>query len=185
MSKNPTLSLFAVHIGAQDWQLGIIAAIGPIPGILLSAPAGALADRWGRIRVIQISLLFFASAPLMYLLVTDPWQLIPVRFFHGIATAVFGPVILSLIASYYPFNKASRMSLYSSFTMVGRVIAPALAGFLISLGSFTVVYLVCAVSGITALIIGLTLPKKNKSSISEKVSVKVVTEDLKRVITNK
>jgi hypothetical protein len=45
MAKNPTLALFTSQLGATDWQLGIIAAIGPIPGIFLSAPAGAFADR--------------------------------------------------------------------------------------------------------------------------------------------
>ncbi|MHA2053180.1 MAG: MFS transporter [Candidatus Hodarchaeales archaeon] len=185
MSKNPTLSLFATHLGAEDWQLGIIAAIGPIPGILLSFPAGALADRWGKIRVLQFSLFFFAAAPFLYLIVTEPWQLIPVRFFHGIATAMFGPVILSLIISYFPKNKASKTSLYSSVTMIGRVIAPALAGFLISLGSFIVVYLICAVSGITALIVGLTLPRDKNLPVDEKISVKIVIDDFKRVITNK
>ncbi|MFW9854476.1 MAG: MFS transporter, partial [Candidatus Thorarchaeota archaeon] len=150
MAKNPTLSLFASHLGAEEWQLGIIAAIGPIPGILLSFPAGAAADKWGKMRIIQLSLFFFAAAPFLYLVVSESWQLIPVRFFHGIATAIFGPIVLSLIISYYPINRASRMSFYSSLTMVGRVIAPALAGFLITIGSFIAVYLTCAVSGIVA-----------------------------------
>lgn len=160
MAKNPTLPLFAGQLGATEWQLGIIAAIGPIPGILLSAPAGVFADRWGRIQMIQLSLFFFATAPLFYLFVTEPWQLVPVRFFHGLATAIFGPVILSLIASYYPFERASRMSLYSSVTMIGRVMAPLFAGFLISIGSIFVVYLVCGISGGLALFLGLTLPRQ-------------------------
>ncbi|MFW9856836.1 MAG: MFS transporter [Candidatus Thorarchaeota archaeon] len=185
MAKNPTLSLFASHLGSEDWQLGIIAAIGPIPGILLSFPAGAVADRWGKMRVIQLSLFFFAAAPFLYLVVSESWQLIPVRFFHGIATAIFGPIVLSLIISYYPINRASRMSFYSSLTMVGRVIAPALAGFLITIGSFIAVYLTCAVSGIVAFSLGLTLPRERELPGDERASFRSGLIDLKRLLTNK
>ena len=184
MAKNPTLTLFTSQLGATEWQLGIIAAIGPIPGILLSAPAGAFADRWGQIRVIQISLFFFASAPFLYLFVTEPWQLIPIRFFHGLATAIFGPVILSFIALCYPFERASRMSLFSSITMIGRLIAPLLAGFLISTGSIFAVYLVCGLSGIIALILGLTLSHRPLNQIYQTQDLKTVPGSLWRAIRN-
>lgn len=184
MAKNPTLTLFSSQLGAPEWQLGIIAAIGPIPGIFLSAPAGAFGDRWGQIRVIQISLFFFASAPFLYLFVTEPWQLIPIRFFHGLATAIFGPVILSFIALRYPSERAGRMSLFSSVTMIGRVIAPLFAGFLISTGSIFVVYLVCGLSGVIALILGLTLPHQPMNHMSQTQSLKTVPGSLWRIIRN-
>lgn len=184
MAKNPTLTLFTSQLGAPEWQLGIIAAIGPIPGILVSAPAGAFADRRGQIRVIQTSLFFFAGAPFLYLFVTEPWQLIPIRFFHGLATAIFGPVILSFIALNYPFERAGRMSLFSSMTMVSRIVAPLLAGLLISTGSIFTVYLVCGFSGIIALILGLLLPNQPKNRMSHTQTLKTVPGSLWGVIRN-
>ncbi|MHA2244348.1 MAG: MFS transporter [Candidatus Hodarchaeales archaeon] len=184
MAKNPTLTLFSSQLGVPEWQLGIIAAIGPIPGILLSAPAGAFGDRWGQIRVIQISLFFFASAPFLYLFVTEPWQLIPIRFFHGLATAIFGPVILSFIARHYPFERAGRMSLFSSLTMISRVIAPLFAGLLISTGSIFIVYLVCGLSGVIALILGLTIPHQQMNLVFQTQSLKTVPGSLWRTISN-
>ncbi len=185
MAKNPTLPLFTSQLGATEWQLGIIAAIGPIPGIFLSAPAGALADRWGKIKVIQISLLFFASAPFLYLFVTESWQLVPVRFIHGLATAIFGPVILSLIASHYPSERARQMSIYSSLVMIGRVIAPLLAGFLISAGSIFVVYLVCGFSGIIALLLGLTFSRQDSNRTYPRHFPKTVPSSLWQIIRNR
>ncbi|MHA2227226.1 MAG: MFS transporter [Candidatus Hodarchaeales archaeon] len=185
MAKNPTLPLFASQLGATEWQLGVIAAIGPIPGIFLSAPSGAIADKWGRVYVIQVSLFFFASAPFLYLFVIEPWQLILVRFFHGIATAMFGPVILSLIASYYSFDRAKRMSLYSSITMIGRVIAPLFAGFLISSGSIFIVYLVCGISGVIALIMGLFFPRDPIFQKRDTESIKEVIDSLWHAIQNR
>ncbi|HNU36181.1 MAG TPA: hypothetical protein PKJ15_06240, partial [Methanomassiliicoccales archaeon] len=39
MSKNPALPLLALHIGADDAQIGLISAVSPIPGILVSSIA--------------------------------------------------------------------------------------------------------------------------------------------------
>jgi MFS family permease len=129
-----------------------------IPGVLVSFPAGAIADRIGTRRLLIASLLIFASAPLLYLGVTSPWQLMLVRFYHGFATAVFGTVATAAIASRYTQNRAARLSAYSSVTIVGRSLAPFLGGALISLASFHMVYVACAVSGILALVLGFWLP---------------------------
>ena len=60
-----------------------------IPGILISFPAGAISDFFCKLRVIVASLVVFATAPFRDLLVTDAWQLMAVRFYHGFATAIF------------------------------------------------------------------------------------------------
>ncbi len=159
MSKNPVLPLFATHLGANEPEIGVIAAASTIPGILLSIPAGTLSDIYGRRRIIWVSLLIFSSAPLLYLLVTTPWQLVVVRFYHGFATAIFGPVIMAMIAERYPRRRGERMSLFSSATLVGRSVAPFAGGILLTIASFQAVYLVCAMSAGLALLIALFIPK--------------------------
>jgi MFS transporter, DHA1 family, multidrug resistance protein len=103
------------------------------------------------------SLLVFATAPFLYLLVSNAWHLMAVRFYHGFATAIFGTVASAAIAERYTADRAARLSTYSSVTIVGRSIAPFLGGFLISLASFHAVYIACAISGVLALLVGLAL----------------------------
>ena len=157
LSKTPVLPLFAQSLGASPAEIGWIVIASTIPGILVSFPAGALSDFLGHRRVLLASLFVFATAPFLYLFVDAAWQLMAVRFYHGFATAIFGTVASAAIAERYTADRAARLSVYSSVTIVGRSIAPFLGGALISMASFGAVYLACAVSGVLALGAGMLL----------------------------
>lgn len=157
LSKTPVLPLFAQSLNASPSEIGWIVIASTIPGILISFPAGALADHLGTRRVLLGALVVFASAPFLYLLVDNAWQLMAVRFYHGFATAIFGTVASAAIAERYTTDRAARLSTYSSATIVGRSVAPFLGGFLISLASYDAVYIACAISGVLALGAGLLL----------------------------
>lgn len=158
MSKSPILKPFSSSLGTPtDWT-GVVASASTIPGILVSLPAASLSDIYGRRKFLLLAGFVFASAPFLYLLITAWWQLILVRFYHGFATAIFVPVAEASIAELFLTKRGERISLFSSATYVGRVIAPALGGYLlfVTLNDFSVVYLAVGVAGVTALI--MTLP---------------------------
>ncbi len=157
LSKTPVLPLFAASLGATPAEIGWIVMASTIPGILISYPAGALSDHLGKRRVLLASLVVFATAPFLYLVIETAWQLMAVRFYHGFATAIFGTVATAAIAERYSADRAARLSTYSSVTIVGRSIAPFLGGTLISLASFGAVYVACAIAGVLALGAGLLL----------------------------
>ena len=193
MSKNPALPLLAASIGASDAQVGLISAISPIPGILVSSLAGAYSDRKGRSKVITLSLLIFASAPFFYLFVTDLWQLAAVRFYHGFATAIFMPVAMAAVADRYPSSlRGQALGTYSSFTMAGRFIAPFLGGALIFYASFGSLYLLCGITAIVALALSLLVPwddgdtiaKAKKFSGSMLSALKEVVQERKIMVTS-
>lgn len=158
LSKTPVLPLFAKALGATPAEIGWVVMASTIPGILISFPAGALSDYLGKRRIIFASLFIFASAPFLYLVVHEIWQLVAVRFYHGFATAIFGTVVSAAIAERYLHDRATKLSIYSSVTIVGRSVAPFLGGLLISLASFGAVYIACAISGVLALLAGVLLP---------------------------
>ena len=157
LSKTPVLPLFALSLHASPAEIGWIVMASTLPGVLISYPAGVWSDRLGKRRLLLASLMVFATAPFLYLLISNAWQLLAVRFYHGFATAIFGTVAIAAIAERYTADRATRLSTYSSVTIVGRSIAPFLGGFLISLASFNAVYLACAISGVLALMAGLLL----------------------------
>ena len=139
ISKSPILPIFAKSLGADGAQIGWIASASTVPGILISYVAGDLADRFGYRKIMIGSLLVFSSAPFLYLLVQTPLELGAVRFYHGFATAAFGPVAMAVVAAFSPKNHTGQnLSLYSSATLVGRALAPAAGGGLYSVRVFRV-----------------------------------------------
>ena len=163
LSKTPALPLFAVHLGATSPEIGSVVMVSTVTGILISLPAGMLSDFVGKRRLLMAALVVFATAPFLYLPVAHVWQLVLVRFYHGFATAIFGTVASAWIASHYVKNRAQMLSIYSSVTIVGRSVAPFVGGTLISLAGFHAVYLACAAGGITALALGMLLPRDSEN----------------------
>ncbi|MHB1053391.1 MAG: MFS transporter [Thiobacillus sp.] len=168
LSKTPVLPLFAHALNASPAEIGWIVMASTLPGVLISYPAGALSDYLGQRRLLLASLVVFATAPFLYLLIETPWQLMAVRFYHGFATAIFGTVASAAIAARYTADRAAKLSTYSSITIVGRSIAPFLGGFLISLASFNAVYIACAISGVLALGAGLLLRDDDSTPAAKK-----------------
>lgn len=174
MSKSPVLPLFAkdyLHVG--DSVLGLIAAASTVVGIIVSLPAGALSDILGRRTVLLSAMFVFASAPILYLFVHSAEALVAVRLYHGLATAIFGPVAMAYVADLATQRRAEQMGWYSSATLVGRSVAPMLGGVLLSyyaVGgvhtplSYHSVYIACGVAGILALLGALCLPKAPRST---------------------
>ncbi len=137
ISKNPVLPLFVQALGAGDSVLGLIAAVSPLAGILFSFPVGVISDHLGRRRLLVASGFVFLFAPVLYLFISDPLWLIPVRFFHGTATAILGPVVSAIIAERFPATKGEMLGAYSSATLIGRTIAPLAGGIIITYFAFT------------------------------------------------
>jgi len=162
ISKNPVLPLFSQALGAGDAVIGMIAAVSPLAGILFSFPVGVLSDHIGRKRLLVISGLVFVSAPFLYLFITTPIWLVPVRFFHGTATAILGPVIAAVIAERFPAKKGEILGQYSSATLIGRMLAPLTGGWIIlylvlspGLIPYQAVYLVAALAAVPVFILTL------------------------------
>jgi len=162
ISKNPVLPLFSQALGADDAVIGLIAAVSPLAGILFSFPVGVLSDHIGRRKLLITSGLVFLSAPFLYLLITDAVWLIPVRFFHGTATAILGPVISAIIAERFFETKGAMLGQYSSATLIGRTAAPLIGGIIISyfafypgLMQYRMVYVVAAIAAVPVFIMTL------------------------------
>ncbi|MBI2849463.1 MAG: MFS transporter [Chloroflexi bacterium] len=158
MSKNPALPLFIRSLGVPVSTVGFIAAASTVVGIVVSLPAGILSDIIGRRRVILMAAIVFATAPFLYLLITAPWQLVLVRIYHGLATAILGPVAMAAVADTFEKGRGEKMGWYSSATMVGRFLAPFVGGLLIFGEDFRWVYLADGFAGALALAAAIRLP---------------------------
>lgn len=192
ISKSPVLPLYVKALGGTTVIIGLISAFSPLAGILFSFPIGIISDRIGKKRLLIISGLIFIISPLLYLLVNSALYLIPIRFFHGCATAILGPVVSAMIIQKYNTAKGVNLGIYSSSTLVGRTLAPLFGGIIISyfanpaleIISYRLVYLFAFLLSIPSLIL-ILLIKEEKVSKIKKLNKNIFLLDLKYFFVNK
>ncbi len=164
LARTPVLPLFALYLGAGPEVIGWVVGLSTVTGIFFKLPAGALSDWIGRGRTLLLGLLIFALTPFAYLLVWGTGALLAVRFIHGFATAIYGPVSMAIVAEVAGFRKGELLSWFSSLTIVGTLLGAPVGGYLLSTsgsgqpltsGNFMTVFLLSALSGSLALILGL------------------------------
>jgi len=127
-------------------------------------PAGVLADVLGKTRTLFLGLACFAVIPFAYLAVSTYQALVVVRFFHGFATAIYGPVSMAVIVSVAGVRRAEMLSWFSAITIIGNLVGAPLGGFLLTqlaggrppqLLHFHIVYGVVAACGMASLLVAL------------------------------
>jgi MFS transporter, DHA1 family, multidrug resistance protein len=150
--RSPLLPLFARELGAGPSLVGFVMGASTVTGIFVKLPAGTLSDLFGRRRLLLAGALVFATLPFTYLAVSTLTLLIVLRFLHGSATAIFGPVASASLSDVAPpAARGAWLSMYSTAQGAGQAIGPVLAGYLIAAGRFDLAF---AISGL----IGLGVP---------------------------
>jgi MFS transporter, DHA1 family, multidrug resistance protein len=151
--RMPVLSLFAQSLGASPEAIGFIVAASTLTGVFLKWPAGALSDLYDRRWLLLVGLLAFALPPFCYLLVTDvPW-LIALRFVHGMATAVFAPIALAVVADLRREARGAAYGTYTAATQAGAMLGPLLGGWLLLTGGFSAAFVTAGTLGVIAVLL--------------------------------
>jgi MFS family permease len=146
MCRSPLLPLLARELGASAPMVGLVVAASTVTGILLKLPAGTWSDLVGRVPLLLTAAVVFAVMPFGYLLAGSLAVLIGLRFVHGSATAIMGPVMSATISDLAPpARRATWLSLYSTIQGAGQAAGPVVAGLLIARGRYDVVFVVAGV----------------------------------------
>ena len=168
LARTPVLALFAASLGVGPEAIGFAVAISTVTGIFFKMPAGVLSDVIGRTRTLFMGLTVFAFVPFAYLFVSSYEALVVVRFFHGFATAIYGPVVMAVVLGVAGSKRAETLSWFSSVTIIGNLIGAPLGGFLLTwlsagqepnLTHFHIVYGVVAALGMSSLFMALWVMK--------------------------
>jgi DHA1 family multidrug resistance protein-like MFS transporter len=164
LARTPVLALFAVALGAGPEGVGLAVGISTLTGVLFKMPAGVLSDAVGRTRMLLLALGVFAFVPFAYLFVESYPALLIVRFLHGFATAIFGPVSMAVVVSAAGDRRAEGLAWFTSVTIIGNLLGAPLGGWLLTVQAgplgprvahFHVVYGVVAALGMAALLLAL------------------------------
>ena len=164
LARTPVLPLFALYLGAGPEAIGFIVGISTVTGIFFKLPSGALSDLIGRRKTLLAGLAVFAVMPFTYLLVDSYQFLILIRFLHGFATAIYGPVAMAVVMDAAGGRKGELLSWFSSVTIIGNLVGAPLGGLILyrlatgslTLFDFQVVYLVSGAAGLLSLLLALT-----------------------------
>jgi MFS family permease len=142
-------------------MLGIIFGSFSAARTLLMPLVGSLSDRFGpRVFILSGLLLFTVVSP-MYSFAADPFQLIMVRFTHGIAGAMLMPVAMSAIGNLSPPGKeAFIMGSFTSAFFAGLGFGPLAGGYMRDNYSITAAFYSMGVLACSALLFTLlALPR--------------------------
>ena len=167
LARSPVLPLFALYLGAGPEAIGFAVGISTVTGIFFKLPSGALSDVIGRKKTMLLGLIVFAVLPFAYLFIDNYQALIVVRFIHGLATAIYGPVSMAVVADVAGTRKGELLSWFSSVTIIGNLLGAPLGGFILStpgaagpaMGDFQIAYLASGLAGVMALVLALGVLK--------------------------
>ena len=151
--RMPVLSLFAQSLGAGPEAIGFIVAASTLTGVFLKWPAGALSDLYDRRWLLLVGLLAFALPPFSYLLITDVSWLIALRFVHGMATAVFAPIALAVVADLRREARGAAYGAYTAATQAGAMLGPLLGGWLLWTRGFSTTFVTAGTLGVISVLL--------------------------------
>jgi MFS family permease len=104
--------------------------------------------------------------PFTYLFVKGYFLLILIRFIHGFATAIYGPVSMAVVIDIAGSKKGEMLSWFSSVTIIGNLLGAPVGGFILHYmsqtgspgpGDFYNAYLLSGVAGMISLLVALKL----------------------------
>ena len=203
LARSPVLPLFALYLGAGPEAIGFVVGISTVTGIFFKLPSGALSDIIGRRKTMFAGLVVFAVMPFTYLLVKDYYVLLVIRFIHGLATSIYGPVSMAVVADIAGGKKGEMLSWFSSLTVIGNLLGAPVGGFILysmsgngdpSSAHFYTAYIVSGFAGAMSLLLALGLIREEerldqgrglKESYRKFISgIKEVISDRRIIITS-
>lgn len=149
---SPVIASHALSLGADELLASVIAALYSMIAIPMSAVAGIVADRIGRVRPLMAGLLADAGVMLGYLSSQSPVQLLAFRALHAASDSFVVPSALAAIGDAFQQALGRTLALFWTFVAVAIVIGSGSATALVSRFGFVGVYGTVAALTVAALL---------------------------------
>lgn len=125
----PVMPVFAVSLGAGGLALGFIIAAFSVSRGVLQPFVGNFSDRFGRKRFLVSGLIIYTLIGLVLPEATSVGNLIFIRAFHGVGSAMIVPVAMAYVGDMAPLGQEGRyMSMLNIAIFVGIGGGPLLGG---------------------------------------------------------
>jgi EmrB/QacA subfamily drug resistance transporter len=141
--------------GTSRAWLSWILNIYSIVTFALLVPAGQLADLVGRRRLFLLGLAVFTGASALFAIANSPLVLVLLRFVQAVAAAAVIPTMVALLLPEFPpERRVGAIAIVGAGAAVAAGTGPPLAGLLIDLWSWRLVFLVNIPIGVLTYILG-------------------------------
>lgn len=152
-----TLALPAIgrDLSAPMWRLQWIVNAPLLALAAMLLPAGALADRFGRIRIMRIGLIVFVGASIGCAAAPSTAGIIAAKFIQGAGGALVLPAALAVLRSAYDdaAERARAFGVWAAWTGAASAAGPLLAGAIVDLLSWRAVFVPSIAAGATAVVL--------------------------------
>ena len=126
---NANLPVFADQSGINTDLLGWVVAMNPLLCLVFSVPFAYISDKYNRIIVIFIGLVFYFISALILVLFHNIEGLFAVKAFEGLALAAFIPASTAFITDISKKeNLSQNLGHYTAVFNLGFLVAPLFSG---------------------------------------------------------
>lgn len=132
----PILPVFSKELGAENYQVGLIAMSYPIMNFLFAPFWGSLSDRFGRRPIILGSVLITTVAYFIFSQAISLWILLLSRILSGIGSANLSVAQAYVADVSSPKERAKSMGLIGAAFGLGFIIGPTAGGYLKNLSTY-------------------------------------------------
>jgi MFS family permease len=156
--------------------------------MLVVWPAGWLADRWGRRRLLIVGWGIMALRLALVAVAQSPWQVIANQALDGLANAMFAVLAAAWVTDRLADRRRSGEAqvIVGSCLVLGSAIGPAAASFLVGplgyRGLFAALASLGAIAtGIVILLVPVTLTRRDKLLVGRAIDPMAAAPDLSTV----
>ncbi|HIN69930.1 MAG TPA: MFS transporter [Acidobacteria bacterium] len=173
--------LGVTNVGAIAVWTGVSVGITPAVAAIMAPLWGKLGDRIGRKPMVARALMSFIVVMTALAFVTAPWQVLALRFLHGVF-AGYGALTLAMAAESAPPDRMARaIGLVQMARRLGPTIGPLIGGLVAAVVGLRQAFLVAAFLYLLAMVVMLSLYRE-PSRISSPSTDEVGRHSVRQVI---
>ncbi|MCX5834983.1 MAG: MFS transporter [Deltaproteobacteria bacterium] len=142
------LAIYMSSLGLTKSQVGFLYTAGATAGVIGSPLWGMLADRFGRKKILTLSMAGFAFVFLGYAISSSYEHLFVIQVGEGLSWGAMGSAASALIADLVSSEERGKaMGIYNMTWNFGWIVGPSMGGVLSDHIGFTTTFIIC--TGIT------------------------------------
>ncbi|USS40905.1 MFS transporter [Thermococcus aggregans] len=126
MAIPPLIPIIKEEFAITNAQAGLLMTSLLLPYAIIQVPAGYFGDKFGRKKLVVISILGYSLASSLAIFAREYWHLVGIRALYGVFAGLYYAPATALISEIYRERKGSALGVFMVGPPIGSAIAPAI-----------------------------------------------------------